>query len=422
MITSQTDNPAVVPMDEESTVVPPMDEENKGPGRRLREARQMRNLSINDVAARLRLSPTTIYNLEKGHYDKLHGPAFIRGYLNAYARLLNIASSPILDAFDQRNLAPPVLTWDVASRSQIRSNHIFVRIATYLIILTLVSLVFSWWRTTITPSDYARSGYQDFSTLLELEQFLNQELNRKPHEGMKFALNNHMDSLSQESLPHAMEEADVDAKDGMSTNRVLPEIGQNGAVIGSTPPTTGNLPEPAPVADRPVNSPASEEDNYSATEETILITVNQEPSETSQSEVIIASTSPTTEDFSQPMAATDMSVDFSAPQEDSFSSIQEATNDITEAISPTIPKVNHLVVHLSNDSWMEIYDGLGERLYYQLGLSGQTYEFQGSSPFQVTLGYAHAAKITYNGELFDHTPYIEKELAEFSVGSMNLPR
>nr|VFJ48184.1 MAG: protein RodZ, contains Xre-like HTH and DUF4115 domains [Candidatus Kentron sp. FW] len=338
----------------------PMEEEEKGPGEQLREARQIRNLTIDDVAMRLHLHPAMVHSLEKEAYDKLPGPVFIRGYLSVYARLLNIAPTPILDAFDRRNLAPPVLSRNIANQPQVCSSHILVRITTYVIISCLALLVFFWWKNTISPDDYTK--YEEFATLLE--QPSRQQLPEQGslREETKITLDNQENKIASDNsdnhVPPLSETPFIGEEDtptDISVNRELPERSQDEV-------TTGNPPyEPSINVDRQKPAPILERNNHSMT------------LGVSAGEVV--------------------------------------------SVPSTMPKMDRIVVHLSADSWMEIHDGLGKRLYYQLGLSGQTYEFQGIEPFRVVLGYAHAATITYNGKLFDHTPYIQDELAEFSVGN-----
>ena len=53
-------------------------------------ARQAQNLSLTDVANRLKLSVHQVEALEQGAYDRLPGPVFVRGFTRNYARLLKL--------------------------------------------------------------------------------------------------------------------------------------------------------------------------------------------------------------------------------------------------------------------------------------------------------------------------------------------
>jgi cytoskeleton protein RodZ len=58
------------------------------PGRRLAAARAARGLTITEIALRLKFAPRQIEALEADRYDALAGPAFVRGMIRAYAKLV----------------------------------------------------------------------------------------------------------------------------------------------------------------------------------------------------------------------------------------------------------------------------------------------------------------------------------------------
>lgn len=65
-------------------------------GARLRQAREMRGESINEVSLALKLAPRQIDALESGRYDALPGLAFVRGFMRNYARYLGLDPAPLL--------------------------------------------------------------------------------------------------------------------------------------------------------------------------------------------------------------------------------------------------------------------------------------------------------------------------------------
>lgn len=64
----------------------------------LREAREQVGMSVEDVANRLKFASRQITALEKGDFAQLPEPAFIRGFVRSYARLLQIDEAPLLAA------------------------------------------------------------------------------------------------------------------------------------------------------------------------------------------------------------------------------------------------------------------------------------------------------------------------------------
>ncbi|NOX92610.1 MAG: helix-turn-helix domain-containing protein [Gammaproteobacteria bacterium] len=71
------------------------------PGDRLRLARESRDLSIEDVATRLKLDVGKISALEQGDIAGFAAPVFAAGYLRAYARLLELSEAEVLADFDE---------------------------------------------------------------------------------------------------------------------------------------------------------------------------------------------------------------------------------------------------------------------------------------------------------------------------------
>jgi cytoskeleton protein RodZ len=75
-----------------------------------------------------------------------------------------------------------------------------------------------------------------------------------------------------------------------------------------------------------------------------------------------------------------------------------------------------LVLRLKHDSWVEVYDMAGKRLFFNLAKAGQTLALSGTPPFRVILGYARDAEVEYNDAPFDPSPFINKDIARFTVG------
>lgn len=71
-----------------------------GPGRLLRDQRLRRELGVGDVADGLHLDARTIDALERDDYSELPPVTFVRGYLRAYARLLELPDEEVLQRFD----------------------------------------------------------------------------------------------------------------------------------------------------------------------------------------------------------------------------------------------------------------------------------------------------------------------------------
>ena len=75
------------------------------------------------------------------------------------------------------------------------------------------------------------------------------------------------------------------------------------------------------------------------------------------------------------------------------------------------------VVHLEfgAEAWTEIRDASGRMLHRQLNPAGSSVDIQGKPPFDVVVGNAAQARMTYNGRPIDLKPFIDVTVARFTL-------
>lgn len=71
------------------------------PGQRLKKAREVRGLTVEQVAKELHLSVRYVNLMEADSYKDLPEPAFVRGYMRRYAQLVKLSPDDIAGKFDQ---------------------------------------------------------------------------------------------------------------------------------------------------------------------------------------------------------------------------------------------------------------------------------------------------------------------------------
>jgi cytoskeleton protein RodZ len=76
-------------------------------GQQLRDARIGRNLSLHDVADRLKLSLRQLEWMEDGEFARLPGATFVRGFVRNYARFLELDSTPLMALLEQEYPSQP---------------------------------------------------------------------------------------------------------------------------------------------------------------------------------------------------------------------------------------------------------------------------------------------------------------------------
>lgn len=122
---------------------------HQNPGEVLRQARESRDWSQAEVARKLNLTVTSLNNLETGAFDKLPGHTFARGYIRAYAKLMEMDQAPLVAAFDQFT-GSHAQGSDVQSLGRIeeprRLSQNILRGISVLVLLAAVGGGFVWWQ------------------------------------------------------------------------------------------------------------------------------------------------------------------------------------------------------------------------------------------------------------------------------------
>lgn len=140
-----------------------------GPGRRLRQAREAHGLTREQVAADLHLKLSLVAALEQDRFEDLPGQVFVTGYLRNYARLLGLDSEPLIQAYRavHRPTESPVRRRVTgASRRQIGSGHLIIRLISATLAIGIVTLLLLWWQNSHIPIGFHETAeIQDEATL-----------------------------------------------------------------------------------------------------------------------------------------------------------------------------------------------------------------------------------------------------------------
>lgn len=335
----------------------------EGPGSQLREARHRANFSLEEVSAELHLNAETVRALEENCFEGLPAPAFVRGYIRTYARLLNLPPGPILEAYDRKGFTAPTIVPDIARQPQAKSTDVPVRLATYLVAAGLVVMVVMWWQTREAPT----------APLDEIAQAAGPPVPAPPEPPASAA--SAVDFPGAGALASQATQASGDFEFMTDVEPVTDASGPLAAV----PEAAAGPVDPAPPL--PVSSPEGG-------------------------------------------AAAPAAVAFLAPAGDVAAlpeiAARESTDSAADAAPPPrsagsdVPRV-HLALAFDQESWVEVYDGKGDRLVYRLASEGQRVTLDAEPPVRVLLGYAPAARISFNGRALDFSPFMERGMARFVV-------
>lgn len=78
------------------------DEETVWDGPRLRRARLLRGVEVEDVAAATKIGPAYLRSLEEDRFDDLPAVVYVRGFVAAYARFLGLDANAVTRSYAQR--------------------------------------------------------------------------------------------------------------------------------------------------------------------------------------------------------------------------------------------------------------------------------------------------------------------------------
>jgi len=127
---------------------------SNNPGESLRQAREVKGWSVAEVASQLNLTQQRLAQIEAGAFDKLPGTTFARGYIRAYAKLLELDQNRLVLEFDQ-------FTGTDATGSSVhalgrieepvRYSQSILRLVSFLLLLALIGAGFLWWQDQGRP-------------------------------------------------------------------------------------------------------------------------------------------------------------------------------------------------------------------------------------------------------------------------------
>lgn len=376
-----------------------------GPGQRLREAREAAKLTSAEVASRMRLEPYILEMLENDDYEQLHGPTFVRGYLSGYARLLNLPERPILEAYERHGFGPPALVSELGGKAEVHVSDFPVRMTTYIIAGLLVVLVVMWWQSRqapTAPAEIAR-GLDDDSTA------------GNPPPATASTGSDDGPSITTSAITAApgqpngaadaleLPDATAPAAEPAATGETAPVQLQIAAVEEAAVPDGGG--GTAPV------DPSAE-----------IVTIDEPPLEapTGRADATI----PAVEAPAETVPAADQSNSGSnqaaAVIEGAGADAEPAAEEEASPPRPEpLPGSDVLAIQLQRESWIEIYDRGGGRLYYSLAREGSEIVVEGAGPMEVLLGDVEGAVVAYNGEPFDLSRYQGRSVVRFTIGELS---
>ncbi|PHM63271.1 cytoskeleton protein RodZ [Xenorhabdus ishibashii] len=124
------------------------EEANLTTGQILRQAREKHELSQQTVADRLCLKLSTVRDIEEDNIPPNISPTFLRGYVRAYAKLVQVSESDILSTLDKQIPSRAIKTAPMQSFSagkKRKKRDGWLMKITWVVIIVLLGMTFLWW-------------------------------------------------------------------------------------------------------------------------------------------------------------------------------------------------------------------------------------------------------------------------------------
>jgi cytoskeleton protein RodZ len=342
--------------------VPPSTPEKRSVGETLKAARSAQSLTLEQIATELRIELPQLEALEGDHFERIGVPVFVKGYLRQYGTRLGLDPRDLLAQYYQQNSLKEVLVQPSKTIKLHDERQITFWVIAALAILVVIVGLAAWWvgaggsGIASVPSTAPTGG------------------DAKP--------------VPAAPTPRAPEPVTPQPTGGSAGGSAAPPVEAAPSSAPSPPAAT-----PAPSGGAAVPSG------------TTTLAVATPPPSGRGSADRARPTSPLPS--ATPAAAAPTAVPPAAA-----SSAAETKSDDGGGRSLVVP----LELTFDQESWAEVTDARGERIYYGLGTAGKHAQMRGEPPFAVVLGNAAGVKIVVDGEDFA-VPAKGKpgEYARFSV-------
>lgn len=346
-------------------------------GDMLRSARERKGLSIEQAAAHLNLRPSLVTDLENEHYEQLRIPTYRRGYLRAYARLLEIDPEQVLKAHDEKHgkADEPIKTTTPIKplKRPSRIGKIAFWIITIIIVLLIIGLTTQWWKN--------RNG-NDFNT-----QGNNTPSAQVPDQSSPASNTSQTSASSSDSNT-------ANAQGSNTSSNLAP--GNTTATNNGTAATNATAANSGTQGNGSANTANNTGKNSGSNDLQMQVgngvdganmTTSEAESESQQNQSNSAQNGASQNSNSQ-------NTDNQSGNglNNGQSQGQTADNGATAASS------NGIALQFNRQSWTRITDAQGHTLLSGLQQAGTQRTITGQAPFHLVIGNATSVSVTYKGQ------------------------
>jgi cytoskeleton protein RodZ len=370
----------------------------KGASALLTEARERLGLSQEEVADQLYLTTSFIKHIDDGEFSRIPKPAFIKGYLRSYARVVGLSGDEIVALYDaELQVAEPTLEMQKVTEEDLGTASITGPVLqTGLIGLAGMALIVAviWWAVSdpeektppgIVQPAAAQSATQD-SLVVDSDLTLSpQDVTVLPSEQA---------SPDQAGLEPQVEMSEtLRALDAVQPP--LAEIGSGNGEVSAILVVEESIQEAE--ADQSISDQSISDQSISGQSISGQSISDQSISNQSISKRAISALASSAEE------STDVDVD--------TVKVERATDGTRSFITVNAGGPDKLALSFKDECWVEIADNQLGSIYYDLNQANDVLTIYGTAPFKVLLGKATGVEMIYNGGPVELEPFIGPDRA-----------
>ena len=398
---------------------------DSGPGQVFIDGREALGITQEQAADSLNLSVRAIKAIEREDANSLPDIVYVNGYIRSYAKLLGIASQPLIDAWRAQHVmskdevAPLNSSTDAAKVDAVNVRPMKMgRWALVALGLSAIFVYFVGFTDDAAMPEPPLQAIASVSSVVEPSDMGAQADEAEETRADEVtAPNGERDSTVAEitadeaSLAEPVVDEALGGETASEDNLSIGPVAQQ--VTGQEENTQENA-EETPEAEAEIAEEATEERAQEATAET-----TEETTEESLQDMVAGSVAEETNLEIIPGAIAAIESSSLAPDEEVAqidADVSQAEPEREVATAFALPRLTEFGDHtieltFSEDCWFEIRTIDGELLYADLGRSGQSRRYVGAAPFRIKLGFSPGATLAYNGEPIDLAPHTRQEVA-----------
>ena len=361
-----------------------------GPGQVLVQGRTTLGMSREQAADVLNLPLRVVRAIEENDASKLPDRVYVNGYVRSYAKLLDLAAQPLIDAWwaqhaEQQTEVPVEALTETSSSAAAAASPF--KMGRWVIIALVLSAGFVYFVTT----------------------------NREDAGEAKAAV------VGVAAAP----QAPPPISSSGSASEVLVEQSVPMSARFSTAPQ-----------EQAAQTPAAEKADRVGSEVALLANEDaQEPPQSANTEAAasesLAAQSAALEEAANTVEvvegqavnaeATTITAATDTDQGNNLEDVAAAVPEKEAAKAFALPRLtefgnNTIDLAFAADCWFEIRNLQSELLYADLGRAGQSRQYIGDGPFALKLGFSSGVSLSYNDAAIDLTQYTRRNIANVALG------